>query len=322
MPKKLVVPFIKIPHERNPALMSVSIFCRGIAMELYMFGCNFSDSGYDPSPIPIYGNWHVCLAKHLQVDPAERGNFARMLDRLAEVGVLVVEGSFVHVRYAAPKWTPSGPAPDPGPPPVRDQSEASPPKVRDQSVQGPPQVRQDLTPRNDSTHVSQIREDKKREEESERRARERLVDPEPEKTAKRIGNDWMLEATCIAWQRFDEDLSLIGMKPADERARALEGFRADPWHAKNISVCSPKFVLRKWPHLIRGAPAMQLVAAKPADAPKSELEKLYDDYAMIQKKRDACLYDEEDLKARLTARMAEVHAKIQQLKGTGYAKPA
>ena len=170
--KKPGFPFVKVPHDRHPALWSVSCFARGLALELFIASCTGGERGYDSVPIPVHGDWKVSLCRLLQVDSVERGNVCRILLRLQAVGVLVVEGNFVHVNYSAPTY------PGPGPEKVRPDSETTPPTVHQQSVTGPVDVRTDLTPGNDTNHVNQI--DREIEEkERETRAREGQ-EPEPQ----------------------------------------------------------------------------------------------------------------------------------------------
>lgn len=82
---------------------------------------------------------------------------------------------------------------------------------------------------------------------------------EPRQSDKRIGNDFMLQATTLHWQEYDSELCLIGMKPEAERLRALAAIQADPWCQANNSNCSPKHVLRKWNSYSRGLTGLQAV---------------------------------------------------------------
>ena len=159
-------PFVRVPHMRNPALWSVSALARGIALELFVASCA-NTTGFEPAPLAVHGDWRVSLCKLLQVDSHERANVCRILDRLAAVGVLSIDGNFVSVHYHPPSYVPPiQPGSGGSPRPVRDQSAGSPSLVRRQSVASPSLVRTDLSVGNNSTPISQIDREIDREREN------------------------------------------------------------------------------------------------------------------------------------------------------------
>lgn len=151
-------------------------------------------------------------------------------------------------------------------------------------------------------------------------------DQDPPETDLRRGSDFMLQATGLSWQLCDKELALIGAKSEASRARALAGFRADPWAQANITRCDPKHFLRKWNYYEAGAPAEQRPTAV-VDTPevrtwrarvqdsteklsglrkrRSELQRDHPDYLALAYDLDRQIREETE---RLERRTRELHA--------------
>lgn len=132
---------------------------------------------------------------------------------------------------------------------------------------------------------------------------------------------WLSKATgrepYIVNKRWRESLLQLAellAKSPDDRARAAEVLAREAARGIDVALMlSPEHVVSFW-HFYRlgRAPGKRgPVTAAPA---RTELENLQEQYAELDRRERACLFDEGPKRARLNERMQEISARIQTIK--------
>lgn len=226
--KKLGFRFSAIPRDRHPEWFEVPLFTRMLGHELYAASCD--DSGVS-KPIPVASSWRTSLCRTLCIEPEDRPAVSQSFSAMEKRGLIKVEDDAVHIVWN-PKDKLFKPTPaKPELPPPCDPAE--PPLMG--GCRGAAGGLWSETPRNDSTHALQIREEKIREEKSARAREDEELDHQIrigfskrlENAAKAIPNQRSLGAAVASLTPWIEKTAALRKLSEHELTeRLLDGFFA------------------------------------------------------------------------------------------------
>lgn len=161
--RKLEYAFSPVPSERHPRWFEVTTYQRFVGLEVALLQYG---NGSRPPGIPVGQDWLESVCRSMAINGRDRKYVKPALEALFEAGLLVVRDGMARVLFTAEELAANAQKAA-----LREPCGVLPVSYRDPTGILPVSL-SDLTPQNDSTHTSQIREEEIRIEERETRARE------------------------------------------------------------------------------------------------------------------------------------------------------